>query len=143
MRTPERDWTQPVRRDVANRYLAKFDDGTVRLLCHMVGLDRIGPKLPNMYRDYAAVNPGDKNFVSMAANGLVRFYYHRDRYDYYETTDAGKDVALAWFWSHRPTKKSRVYRLWRLLTWECGYQFSFLEFLQCDDPEIAKAREEA
>ena len=141
MRTP--DWTQPVRRDVARRFVEAHPDRHVRCLTHMVGLDRTGPKLPNMYRNYSACNPGDEPYRELERLGLVKLDGRMGDYDYYSATDAGKAIALAWFWANRPTKKQRVYRLWRLLACECGWQETFLEFLTSDERDIRLAREEA
>lgn len=73
-------------------------------LRHMLGLNDPTRKDPVPYRNYAAVNPGDQQFVELERLGMVRRYRTADDgscYDWYMCTKAGQEAATSSFYQLR------------------------------------------
>jgi hypothetical protein len=66
----------------------------------MLGINDPSKRVPKPYRDYAAVNPGDPEFVAMDAAGLVEQYRTEDSdtaYHWYRCTEEGRLAAMRSF----------------------------------------------
>ena len=89
-------------------------------LRHMLGINSPEHREPRPYRDYAAVNPGDLQFVELERLGAVMCYRRADQtradglgnYDWYRCTPAGRQAAIH---SHRNIRHSRSER--RYIRW--------------------------
>ena len=115
-------------------------DDQLHTLRHMLGINTPYDREPKPYRNGAAVNPGDPEYLELARLGAVEKY--RDpspgfEYEYYRCTEAGKAAAIA---SHRTIRKSRSARVYAcfLSMKDCDADLTFLEFLT--DPYYADAR---
>lgn len=107
-------------------------DADLSMLRHMLGLPAELPahKAPKPYRDYAAVNPGDPQFIRLEALGMVEKYKAKapdglNHYDWFRTTEAGRIEAFRSMRRPVLTKAQRRYRKW--LEIDCGD--SFKDFL--------------
>lgn len=112
-------------------------------LRHMLGINTPNDRIPKPYRNYAAVNPGDPEFVALAALGAVELYRTPDevsRYDYYRCTDAGRAAAMRSHRTIRHTKGSRVYSRFLNIA-DCFPGLTFKQFLT--DEYFAQTRREA
>ena len=113
--------------------------GTLR---HMLGINKPYDKIPKPSRNYAAVNPGDPEFVELEKIGAVvrcRSTLPSD-YHYYQCTEAGKEAAMQSHRKIRHGKSKRVYWQYRGLC-DCIPDLTFKEFLT--NPEYAEIRKEA
>lgn len=68
------------------------------LLRHMLGINRPELRNPKPYRDYAAVCPGNPEWLELEQLGMVERYSTEGNYHWYRTTAAGREAAFA---SHR------------------------------------------
>jgi hypothetical protein len=111
-------------------------------LRHMLGINTPDDKVPKPYRNYAAVNPGDPEYVLLAELGAVEIYSARgpSAYHYYRCTDAGQVAAMASHRTIRKTKASRVYSTF-LRIHDCLPDLTFKSFLT--DPKFSVTRREA
>lgn len=67
----------------------------LRVLRHMLGIDRPDVTKPVPYRDYYCANPGDPDLAELARLGAVRLYDTRGGYEWYTCTDEGRAAAIA------------------------------------------------
>lgn len=106
-------------------------------LRHMLGINTPQHRAPKPYRDYAAVVPGDPEWVELERLGMIQRYASRGSYDWYRTTADGRGAAIA---SHRRIRYSREKR--RYLKFldlsDCLPDLTFREFLT--SPAFAAAR---
>ena len=114
----------------------------LQLLRHMLGIDDPSKAHPKSHRDYAAVNPGDPDFIAMEEAGAVRRYEPRleSEYHWYTTTDEGKRLAHE---SHKATrwpKSKRVYSAFLNIS-DVLPDLTFMEFLR--DPQFKELRASA
>lgn len=112
-------------------------------LRHMLGINDPSIGNPRAYRNYAAVPPGDKRFAEMVTFGFVRKY--RDAgdgcsYDYFETTDLGRQLAFESHKRRRYSKAKRVYSEY-LRVADSLCDLTFRDFLT--NPEFAETRRKA
>jgi hypothetical protein len=115
------------------------------LLRHMLGINDPWMRVPTPYRDYAAVCPGDPEWVELERLGAIECYRRADGiggslFDWYCTTPLGRAAAMR---SHRTIRKSRgkrVYSAWRGLL-DCFPDLTFREFLK--DPQFREVRRSA
>jgi hypothetical protein len=109
-------------------------------LRHMLGINTPDDKIPKSYRNYAAVTPGDPEYIELAKIGAVEMYMALHRYNYYRCTEAGKLAAMR---SHRDIRKSKAARAYmKFLDVRDAYpDLTFKEFIT--SPEFARARKEA
>ena len=109
-------------------------------LRHMLGINTPMDKEPQPHRNYAAVSPGDAQFLEMEEAGLVERYSERPPYHWYTCTEHGKALAMA---SHKTIRAPRSKRRYNaFLRMRDSYQeLTFREFLT--DPYWAQARQEA
>lgn len=117
------------------------EDAVADMLRHMLGInDPSLPWPPRCWRDYAAVEPGDPLFVHMQERGLVRLT-SRARgpfsFDYYATTEAGKELALSTFKAMQWSKSKRRYCGWLRIS-DAVPDLSFRDYLT--KPEYAEHR---
>lgn len=109
----------------------------------MLGINTPEKRIPEPSRNYAAVVPGDPEFVGMERAGLVlcfRAAGDGTEYDYYACTDKGRAVALLSFWNIQYSKPRRRY-LRYLSIRESFPDLTFHEFLT--DPQFSQTRGEA
>ena len=110
-------------------------------LRHMLGINKPADRVPKPYRNYAAVAPGNEEYVELARLGMVELYQCSNTdYDYYRCTDEGKITAMR---SHRNIRHATAKRRYicYLGIRDCFQDLSFREFLM--SPEFAQARGEA
>ena len=107
------------------------------LLRHMLGINRPQLRNPEPYRDYAAVNPGDPQWLELERLGLVKLYSTEGNYHWYRTTPAGREAAFA---SHRRWRWPRSARRYAkfLDIADLDPDLTFRRFLT--DPRYAEAR---
>ena len=106
------------------------------LLRHMLGINTPEAAAPAPYRNYAAVNPGDREYIELERLGAVERYRAaspRESYDYYRCTPAGQAAALASHRRIRHPKGKRVY-LRFLSVRDALPDLTFREFLMGDVP---------
>jgi hypothetical protein len=106
----------------------------------MLGINTPGDRLPRPYRNYAAVTPGDPEFIELERVGAVEIYSRRGEYDWYRCTDEGKIAAMR---SHRGIRYSRPKRRYirYLNVRESIPSLTFRDFLV--DPQFARIRADA
>lgn len=112
-------------------------------LRHMLGINDPCKPRPEPWRDYAAVNPGDLDFIQLARVGAVERYREAgagSSYDYYRCTAAGRAAACASFRSIRWSKSKRMYSKWLDVRDALG-EVTFKDFLT--DPAFAESRRSA
>ena len=111
-------------------------------LRHMLGINTPFDKVPRPYRNYAAVVPGDPEFVELEHVGAVEKCGKPpwSGYDYYRCTEMGKDAALK---SHKSIRYSEAKRRYtRFLHIRDSFSdLTFTEFLT--SPEFKSCREDA
>jgi hypothetical protein len=83
--------------------MLNLDPEQLRVLRHMLGIDRPDVAKPEPYRDYYCANPGDPDLVELARVGAVRLYDTRGGYEWYTCTDEGRAAAIA---SHKTIRYS-------------------------------------
>jgi len=89
-----------------------LSDKQLNTLRHMLGINDPFMKVPKSYRNYAAVNPGDKDFLELEKLGVIRKYCcagSDTQYDYYTCTDVGKLAAIN---SHKNIRKRKPQRMY-------------------------------
>ena len=119
-----------------------YSDGQLDTLRHMLGINDPRRREPKPYRNYAAVTPGDPQFIALEALGAVERYKPRidSEYHWYRCTDVGKQAALH---SHRTIRWGASKRRYScfLHIREALPELTFTEFLT--DPEFAEVRRSA
>jgi hypothetical protein len=106
----------------------------------MLGINDPSQRVPKPYRNYAAVEPGDSEFIELHRIGAVEPYKLSKDYQYYRCTEAGKLAAIQSHKSIRYTKKRRVYLKYLHIA-DALPDLTFREFLVED--EFRQARFEA
>lgn len=109
-------------------------------LRHMLGINDPTKRVPKPYRDYAAVNPGDPEFVEMETAGLVVKYRAAGGdtcYDWYRCTEAGRLAAMRSYRTIRLSRSARRYSAF-LNCRDAYNELTFKIFLT--DPLFAEAR---
>lgn len=81
----------------------------LKILRHMLGIDVDDTPNPREYRDYYCSNRDDPVLWEMANLGVVERYASDRYYDWYRTTDAGKDAARASQRAMLLPKPKRIY----------------------------------
>lgn len=113
-------------------------------LRHMLGINTPYDRIPKPYRNYAAVNPGDPEFLELEKLGMVKKYASAKpgltEYDYYRCTEKGRIEAMR---SHRNIRKSKAKRRYNkyLEVLDSCPDLTFKEFLT--DPSFKESRNEA
>lgn len=112
-------------------------------LRHMLGINTPYDRMPRPYRDYAAVVPGDAEFLQLAAAGLVERYREAgngQQYDYFRCTAAGREAAMK---SHREIRAGKAQRMYRrfLEVSDAVSDLTFRQFLV--EPVYADVRRQA
>jgi hypothetical protein len=112
-------------------------------LRHMLGINDPLKGRPEPWRNYAAVNPGDPEFLELERLGAVECYRRQsphNSYDYYRCTDAGRAAACASHRTMRWSKSKRIYSKFLDVRDALG-DVTFKEFLT--DPAYAESRRSA
>jgi len=119
-----------------------LNDAQLHTLRHMLGINTPRDREPRPYRNYAAVNPGDPEFVELERIGAVERYEPRgpSDYHYYRCTDAGKQAAMRSHRAIRMPKAKRVYARFLSVRELCP-DLTFREYLTSED--FADARRDA
>lgn len=113
-------------------------------LRHMLGINTPYDRVPKPYRNYAAVNPGDPEFLELEKRGMVKRFARAKpgvtEDDYYRCTEKGRLEAMR---SHRNIRKSRSQRRYNkyLEVSDICPDLTFKEFLT--DPAFKESRKEA
>lgn len=118
-------------------------DKQLYTLRHMLGINTPHERVPHPYRNYAAVVPGDPEFVELERLGAAKQYkplHVEATYDWYRCTDAGKLAAME---SHKKIRKSKKVRRYSVFLDLCDVfpDLTFRDFLI--NPEFNKTRREA
>lgn len=79
----------------------------LRVLRHMLGIDKPELDRPEPYRNYYCANPGDPTMVELARVGAVRLYDTRGDYEWYTCTAEGRAAGIA---SHKTIRYSAAKR---------------------------------
>ena len=115
-------------------------ENQLHTLRHMLGINTPHDRIPKPNRNYAAVNPGDEEFVELEKIGAVEKIGKPSwaEYDYYQCTDAGKLAAMR---SHRTIRygKSKRRYIKYLDISDCCLDLTFKEFLT--NPRFKECRE--
>lgn len=127
----------PCRHPGRARKRMNLSDEQLRILRHMLGIDKPDEAAPEPYRDYYCACRGDANLEALASLGAVRLYRRSDRYDWYCTTGAGRAAAIASHRKIRHRKPKRMYARYLDIA-DAHTGLSFREFLT--SPEYAEAR---
>ena len=111
-------------------------------LRHMLGINTPDDRVPKPYRNYAAVSPGDKEFVELERQGAVEEYRVRggSEYSWYQCTKEGRCTAMESHKSIRKTKAQRRYSMYLVMT-DIYPELTFKDFLT--HPDFSTARREA
>ena len=120
----------------------KLNEKHLDTLRHMLGINTPDDRIPKPCRNYAAVSPGDAEFVELERLGAVERYEARggSEYDWFRCTEAGRLAAMR---SHRDickTAPQRRYAAYLDLS-DAIPDLTFKDFLTL--PEFAKTRSEA
>ena len=111
-------------------------------LRHMLGVNDPFARVPACCRNYAAVNPGDPEYLELERIGAVEQFKANSNtgYDWYRCTEEGRSAAIKSCDDRRKTKAQRVYHAYLLVS-DVYRSLSFKEFLT--DPYYADARTKA
>jgi hypothetical protein len=109
----------------------------LRVLRHMLGIDKPYIRNPIPYRDYYCARKGDTELQELAEHGAVSLYRQCETYDWYRTTEAGKAAAIASHKQIRMTKAKRVYRAYLRMS-DTYQDLTFKQFLT--DPDFRDVR---
>jgi hypothetical protein len=120
--------------------MSKPTPDQLHTLRHILGINDPSKRVPKPYRNYAAVNPGDPEFVALEVAGLVERYRARgpgSEYDYFRCTEAGHLAAMRSFRTIRYSPAKRRYIAF-LNVRDCFPDLTFKQFVTL--PEFAEAR---
>lgn len=110
-------------------------------LRHMLGINTPNDRNPKPYRNYAAVEDGDPEYVTLENLGMVEKKGRTigGTYQYYKVTDLGKFIALK---SHRTIRNSRSKRRYSMFLKmrDIDPDLTFKEFLTDDKWVDARMR---
>lgn len=101
----------------------------LRVLRHMLGIDKPWEDNPKPYRDYYCANPGDPTMVKLVRVGAVRIYDTRGGYEWYTCTAEGRAAGIASFKTIQYSPSKRRYSRFLDLR-ECCPDLTFREFLK-------------
>jgi hypothetical protein len=101
-------------------------------LRHMLGINTPDDRIPKPYRNYAAVNPGDPDFLELEKLGVIKKCASAKpgvtEYDYYRCTDEGRLAAMRSHRDIRKPKSSRRYSMYLDIS-DLYPDLTFKEFL--------------
>lgn len=117
-----------------------LDAEQLRVLRHMLGIDDPYMPKPKPYRDYYCACPGDPKLHELARLGMVRLYSTHGSYEWFETTDAGREAGMASHKTIRKSKGKRLYAKWLDIS-DCFPDLKFKDFLT--DDHFAETRRAA
>jgi hypothetical protein len=117
-----------------------LDNKQLDTLRHMLGINTPRDRVPVPNRNYAAVVPGDPEFLVLAELGAIEKAGRQYTLDYYQCTDTGRHVALASHRQIRYTKAKRIYCRF-LSARDCFPDLTFKAFLTSS--QFAQSRAEA
>lgn len=108
----------------------------------MLGINDRSKRSPVPYRNYAAVNDGDKHYAEMAAAGFVKKSGRTagGEYQLYRTTEEGFRLAVESYKTIRLPKSKRMYLRFLSVADACP-DISFKDFLT--HPDFAQIRRDA
>lgn len=81
----------------------------LQILRHMLGIDTDDVPNPPEYRDYFCANVGDPEMMMLRDAGMVHMYRRAGGYEWWATTDRGKEAARASQRAGLKPKPARVY----------------------------------
>ncbi|MFA7483903.1 MAG: hypothetical protein WC314_25640 [Vulcanimicrobiota bacterium] len=118
----------------------ELNEAQLHTLRHMLGINTPYDKIPRPYRNYAAVEPSDPEFIELAKLGAVEVYRRSEVYLYYRCTDQGRAAALR---SHRKIRRTKAQRVYGKFLDLCDVfpDMTFKDFLT--SPYFDRARKEA
>lgn len=117
------------------KYSMKLTSKQLHTLCHMLGINTPYDRVPKPYRNHAAVNPGDPEFVELERLGAVKKFRtpkFGTEYDWYECTEEGKLTAIRLHRDIRKNRKQRTYHKF-LEVLDCCPDLTFKEFLTSEE----------
>lgn len=100
----------------------------LRVLRHMLGIDRPEMDVPKPYRDYYCASSCDPTMSELARLGAVRLYDARSDCEWYTCTPEGRAAAIA---SHKTIRYSAAKRRYHryLDIRDCRPDLTFRQFL--------------
>ena len=119
-----------------------LNENQLHTLRHMLGINTPDDRKPKPCRNYAAVPPGDEEFVELERIGAVERYRARGgtEYNWYQCTREGRALAMESHRSIRKTKAQRRYTVYLDMT-DLYPDLTFKEFLT--HPDFSSARRTA
>lgn len=105
-----------------------LNSAQLRILRHMLGIDRPELDRPEPWRNYYCANPGESEMLELVRLGAIELYDTRGGYEWYRCTDAGRAAGIA---SHKTIRYSAAKRRYiRFLdVKDCMPDLTFREFL--------------
>lgn len=117
----------------------KPTEAQLETLRHMLGIDNPAKRSPEPTRDYFCASRGDSHLQAMASAGLVEWYSDKWDYEWYKTTELGRELAIKSHKKVRYPKAKRVYLAFLSVSDATGCTFK--EFLT--QPEYEDYRKAA
>lgn len=111
----------------------------LRILRHMLGIDKPHVRHPKPYRNYYCANPGDPELHALMAAGAVRLYSQSGGYESFTCTEAGRIAAVESQRTIRLGKPKRLYRAFLDVS-DSWPDLTFKQFLT--DPSLRRLRSE-
>lgn len=108
--------------------MIELNSEQLRVLRHMLGIDRPEMDVPKPYRDYYCTTPGDPTMAKLLRVSAVRLYATRGDMEWYTCTPEGRAAGIA---SHKAIRYSPAKRRYiRFLDIrDCMPDLTFREFL--------------
>lgn len=120
--------------------MLNLSDEQLRVLRHMLGINKPREAAPIPYRDRYCAPVGDPALEALVAAGAVERYAEEGGYSWYRTTPAGREAAIASHRAIRWRKPARVYARYLAIR-DALSDLSFKRFLT--DPQFADERRAA
>ena len=108
--------------------MLELNPDQLRVLRHMLGINRPEMFPPIPYRNYYCANPGEDKMLELVRSGAIRQYDARGGYEWYECTEEGRAAGIA---SHKTIRLSPAQRRYSrfLDARECNPDLTFHKFL--------------
>jgi hypothetical protein len=90
----------------------QLNPAQLRILRHMLGIDKPETDKPEPYRNYYCANPGEVEMLELVRLGAIEQYAAQGGYEWFQCTNAGRAAAIA---SHKTIQYSKAKR--RYMRW--------------------------
>lgn len=105
-----------------------LNEEQLRVLRHMLGIDKPWEDAPKPYRNYYCASSCDPTMSELARLGAVRLYDARSDCEWYTCTDEGRAAAIASFKTIQYSASKRRYHRFLDIR-DCCPDLTFREFL--------------